>query len=158
MAQFEFHVSGLNGSKLANCLLGVIAVVKTVRFGRLGSHKFVNYKFVFENLVKTCAKGGCLVLDAGCGRGGSIVCSPDNVKLVGIDILRANVLACRRQWGNRSYVVGDLSMLPFIKDAFGVAISADVLEHIDDITKAVNELARVTQMGGFFRWMLNKYS
>ena len=79
-----------------------------------------------------------------------IICPPDKVKLVGIDILRANVVACRRRWGKRSYVVGDLNLLPFIEGAFGGAISADVLEHVEDTTAAVNELARVTQRGGFF--------
>jgi SAM-dependent methyltransferase len=95
-------------------------------------------------------KNSYLLLDAGCGKRSSIICPIDNAELVGVDILRTNVAVCRKQWRNRSYVVADLTMLPFIKGAFGGAMSADVLEHIDDKTMAINELARITRSGGFF--------
>jgi ubiquinone/menaquinone biosynthesis C-methylase UbiE len=120
------------------------------RFLRLSSYEYINYRFVVESLVKSCTKNRCLLLDAGCGKGYSIVCPPNKVELVGIDVLRANIVACRRRWRNRSYVVADLTKLPFIEGAFGGALSADVLEHVDDKTAAINELARITQRGGFF--------
>jgi ubiquinone/menaquinone biosynthesis C-methylase UbiE len=119
-------------------------------FLRLNAYKFVNYRFVFERTVANCTRKCTLILDAGCGRGGSIICLPDNVELIGIDVLRANVEACRRRWRKRMYVVADLTMLPFAEGAFGGALSADVLEHVGDKTAAVNELARTTKIDGFF--------
>ena len=124
--------------------------MQRARFFSLGSYKFANYWFVFEKLIIRNAKKDSFVLDAGCGRGASIVSPLEKVKLVGLDILRANVEACKRKWGNRDYVIGDLTMLPFIEGAFMGAISANVLEHVNDKTVAVNELARVTKIGGFF--------
>jgi SAM-dependent methyltransferase len=69
--------------------------------------------------------------------------------MVGIDILRSNVVACKGRWRNRSYVVADLNMLPFCEGAFDGVVSADVLEHVEGKTVAINELARVTRKGGF---------
>jgi ubiquinone/menaquinone biosynthesis C-methylase UbiE len=120
------------------------------RYLHLHSYKFIYHRFILETLVKSCTKNGCLLLDAGCGRRGSIVCPSDKVVIVGIDILRANVIACRLRWKSRGYVVADLTMLPFIRSAFGGVVSVEVLEHVNDKTAALNELARITQRGGFF--------
>jgi ubiquinone/menaquinone biosynthesis C-methylase UbiE len=116
----------------------------------LNAYKFVNYRFVFERIVKNCTKNCTLLLDAGCGRGSSIICLQDKIELVGIDVSRDNVEACKRRWRKRMYVVADLKMLPFVEGTFGGVFSADVLEHVDDKTAAVDELARTTKRGGFF--------
>jgi ubiquinone/menaquinone biosynthesis C-methylase UbiE len=120
------------------------------RFLSLKSYRFVNYRFVFENLLKCCVKQTYLLLDAGCGRGASISYVPNAREFVSIDVLRANVIACKRRWKERSYVIADLTMLPFIEGSFDGALSADVLEHVDKKTAAINELARITRSGGFF--------
>lgn len=127
-----------------------MGVTARERFLSLNSYKYINYRFILENLVNSCARSGSLLLDAGCGRGGSIICLPDKAEVVGVDVLRANIVACRQRWRNRSYVAADLTMLPFIEGAFGGALSADVLEHVDDKAAAVNESARITRRGGFF--------
>ena len=119
-------------------------------FYRLGSYKFINYWFVFEELVRIRGQRGSWILDAGCGKGASIISPPDGVYIVGIDILRDNVIASKRKWVDRSFVVGDLLKLPFVEGAFGGAISANVLEHVSSKILAVEELARVTNELGFF--------
>jgi ubiquinone/menaquinone biosynthesis C-methylase UbiE len=100
--------------------------------------------------VKNLARSNCILLDAGCGKGDSIACQLSNVELVGVDVLRSNIAVCKSRWRSRTYVVADVTMLPFIKDSFGGALSADVIEHIKDKSGAMNELSRVTQQGGFF--------
>jgi SAM-dependent methyltransferase len=114
------------------------------------SYRFFNYRFILENLVKCSVKQPCLLLDAGCGRGDSIYEMPDGLEFVSVDILRANIIACRRLWKERSYVIADLTMLPFIEGSFDGALSVDVLEHVDNKTAAINELARITSDKGFF--------
>jgi SAM-dependent methyltransferase len=118
-------------------------------FGLVGSYKFVDYRFVLESWAECCTKRSCLLLDAGCGKGDSILCPSSKMELVGIDVLRSNVVTCSRRWRDRSFVVGDLIMLPFVEGAFGGTFCADVLEHIEDKGAAMNELSRVTQTDGF---------
>lgn len=114
------------------------------------SHKFINYRFLVESLVEKKNQKSYLVLDAGCGKGLSIVSPPENIHLVGVDILRSNVKAGREKWKNRSYIVADLMMLPFVEGAFTGIICADVLEHVEVKSKVVMEFARITQSQGFF--------
>jgi ubiquinone/menaquinone biosynthesis C-methylase UbiE len=128
----------------------VMSVSSRPRFLQLKSHKYINYKFFLDELVLSSKKNGCLLLDAGCGKGDSISYSPDKVQLVCVDSLRSNVVACRGRWRKRSYVVADLTMLPFCEGAFEGVVCADVLEHIDDKTATINEFATVTREGGFF--------
>jgi ubiquinone/menaquinone biosynthesis C-methylase UbiE len=91
-----------------------------------------------------------LLLDAGCGKGDSIWSLPSKVELVGVDVLRANVLYSKRRWRKRSYLVADLNMLPFRESTFGGTLSSDVLEHVDNNTAVLKEFARITVKGGFF--------
>jgi len=72
------------------------------------------------------------------------------VELVGVDVLRANVLYSKRRWRKRSYLVADLNMLPFRESTFGGTLSSDVLEHVDNKTAVLKEFARITVKGGFF--------
>jgi SAM-dependent methyltransferase len=123
---------------------------KQERFLFLKSYRFINYRFVLENLVKLRTKQTGYLLDAGCGKGQSISFTPNVLEVVGVDVLRSNVIACRRRWKERSYVIADLTMLPFGECSFDGALSVDVLEHVDNKKLAINELARITRNGGFF--------
>jgi ubiquinone/menaquinone biosynthesis C-methylase UbiE len=108
------------------------------------------HRSLLETLVKNNAKNCCSLLDAGCGKGGSMVFPPKNAEIVGVDVLRTNVADCKRRWKNRGYVVADLSTLPFIEKTFGGVICIEVLEHVGNKTALLNELSRITQKGGFF--------
>jgi ubiquinone/menaquinone biosynthesis C-methylase UbiE len=116
----------------------------------LNSYYYINYRFILENFLNSYFNSNGLLLDAGCGKGKSIICPPEKAEIVGIDVMRSNVEACRSIWKNRSYVVADLTHLPFNDGEFIGALSADVLEHVDNKTAAINELARTTRKGGFF--------
>ena len=48
------------------------------------------------------------------------------------------------------YVVADAENLPFKDSAFTHVVSSEVLEHIPDDKKAVNEVARIIKKGGDF--------
>lgn len=117
---------------------------------RIANHKYTYYGFVIERLLHESLKERYLLLDAGCGKGGSIWVVPINMEIVGVDILRYNLLATKHLRKNLSCVVCDLTWLPFKEDAFGGAMSVDVLEHVDNKTAVISELARVTMKSGFF--------
>jgi SAM-dependent methyltransferase len=51
-------------------------------------------------------------------------------------------------YGIGLYVVADCMNLPFKSGAFSHTISSEVLEHLKDDRKALNELARVTELSG----------
>ncbi len=116
----------------------------------LNSYNYINYRFILENFLNSYFFSNGLLLDAGCGKGKSIICPPEKAEIVGIDVMRSNVEACRSIWRDRSYVVADLTHLPFNNGEFTGTLSADVLEHVDNKTAAINELARTTRKGGFF--------
>lgn len=101
-------------------------------------------------MVKKRIKDKHLLLDAGCGEGCSLSFSSDAVEFISIDISRANIIACRQRWTERNYVIADLVALAFKARVFDGVLSADVLEHVDDKNDSIEELARITQEGGFF--------
>jgi SAM-dependent methyltransferase len=78
-----------------------------------------------------------LVLDAGCGPSG--LSSPH----VGVDLSKEYVKSYVRKRREKHGVVASLTSLPFKTGAFGAVLSIDVLEHIEDKTKAIDEMCRV---------------
>jgi SAM-dependent methyltransferase len=119
-------------------------------FSHFGAYEYINYRFIFEYCIRQLAKNSGYVLDAGCGKGASIFYPPEKLKIVGVDLLRSNIEASKQLWSERSFIIADLGMLPFIEHAFKGALSADVLEHVDNKVAAMSELARVTESKGFF--------
>jgi SAM-dependent methyltransferase len=121
-------------------------------FLQIKMYVFNFYRFTVENLLHSSTKDGYRILDAGCGKGDSLrdYSKPKNAEVIGVDILRANVVASKRRWRSAGYVVADLAMLPFGEDTFDGTLSVDVMEHVEDKTLVIDELARVTRKGGFF--------
>lgn len=102
-----------------------------------------------SKLLEQSTKNKRLYLDAGCGKGDNILTTPDNVERVGIDILRSSI-KLSKQTKNDSYIVADLTTLPFKEGTFDGVLCFDVLEHINDKAAVLDEFRRVTKQGGFF--------
>jgi ubiquinone/menaquinone biosynthesis C-methylase UbiE len=143
--------------------LGLENLVQTVvkEFGSVHLPMFVQmkfyifnfYRFTVENLLASSMGDDHRVLDAGCGHGDSLrdYSKPKKGEVIGVDVSRTEVALSKRRWnGHASFVVADLSRLPFIEEAFDGAFSVDVLEHVDDKATVIRELARITRKGGFF--------
>lgn len=60
------------------------------------------------------------------------------------------VKALKQRLGKGWYVVADGMHLPFRSGAFSHTISSEVLEHLQDDQKAINEISRVLQAEGHF--------
>ncbi|MFN3652105.1 MAG: class I SAM-dependent methyltransferase [Armatimonadota bacterium] len=89
------------------------------------------------------------ILDAGCGTGGMLDLFRDwpEVEAYGID-LSPDALHFSRSRGHRRLAGGDLTVLPFRTGTYDVVTALDVVEHVPDDQRAVEELARVLRPGG----------
>lgn len=95
------------------------------------------------------------LLDAGCGRGDLalfLARRHRDWRITGLDVdpgkvEKARAMAARLRLGNVEFVEGSLEALPFDSE-FDVAISADVLEHIENDRDAIRNLCRALRPGG----------
>lgn len=91
--------------------------------------------------------------DIGCGMGALTICivdAFDPVAVVGIDRSDAFVAAARRtvRHPQATFQTGDATALPLEIDAFDLAVSGLVLNFVPQPIEMVNEMARVTKVGG----------
>lgn len=108
---------------------------------------------------------GDRVLDLGCGTGKMGLLISDRARVVGVDVSMAMLHAARRATGATAHpggrgreasgsrsrpalVQGSAFRLPFRDRAFAAAVSGFVLRNLDDLPKALAELARVVRPGG----------
>ncbi len=90
---------------------------------------------------------GALVLDAGCGSGGTFKALRDAWQVIGADISPVAIEFCRARGMDLS-VVGDITALPLRSGAVDAALSCDVFEHLDDDLAASRSLFDATRPGG----------
>ena len=95
---------------------------------------------------------GDVILDAGAGTGELVrelqtVYGPRGIRIAGVEYEReAREIA--RELRGIDLMEGSILSLPFENNSIAVAISLDVLEHIEDDRAALDELLRVTRTGG----------
>ncbi len=120
------------------------------RLWRLCSYNYPFYRFALEWLIYSHIRCGYVLLDAGCGgKGSSISRTPEDSEVIGIDVIKKNILASKQLCPGMKYVLGDLTALPFRENAFNGTFSIDVLEHVRHKKKVITELSRTTKKGGF---------
>ena len=91
------------------------------------------------------------VLDAGCGTGyGAAELARAAVQVVGTDLSAEAVAYARRRYGapNLEFVQADCARLPFRDGAFDLAVSFELIEHLDDWRSFLCELRRVLSPAG----------
>ena len=86
-----------------------------------------------------------MVLEVGSGISPTVF--PDN-RVVYSDISLLALQTLKLSVGKGQYVVADGMRLPFKADTFSHTVSSEVLEHLEDDRKALQEIARVTRQGG----------
>jgi SAM-dependent methyltransferase len=91
--------------------------------------------------------GSVRILDAGCGSGRNMVDLAAFGTVTGLELADASVARAReRRVGE--VVQGTLDAMPFEPDSFDLAVSLDVVEHLEDDRLALAELRRVVRPGG----------
>ncbi|HOO44988.1 MAG TPA: class I SAM-dependent methyltransferase [Deltaproteobacteria bacterium] len=112
------------------------------------------------DFAKLDLPAGSYVLDAGCGAGRHLseAFRFKGVNVVGIDRNKAdadtanrtlNVMRVEQEDGRGGKLVctSDITRLPFADGSFDVVICSEVLEHIPDHKKAIQEITRVLKPG-----------
>jgi len=87
------------------------------------------------------------ILDAGCGSGRNMVELARLGTVTGVELSEASVaLARERDVGE--VIAGSVLEMPFADDSFDLAVSLDVIEHLEDDLGALRELRRTVAPGG----------
>jgi len=97
------------------------------------------YKGRIDELLRTAAG----VIDVGCGTGGNLATHPG---ATGVD--RSWTMLARAAITEHRVVAGDAARLPFADATFEGVRCDRVVQHLDDPSAGVAELARVVSAGG----------
>jgi SAM-dependent methyltransferase len=90
---------------------------------------------------------GVSILDAGCGSGRNMLELQRYGTVTGLELSSPSVQAARAR--NVGEVVqGSVMEMPFADNSFQLAVSLDVIEHLEDDRGALRELRRVVAPGG----------
>ncbi len=95
------------------------------------------------------------VLDLGCGGGFMAeAMARKGARVTGLDQAKGAIAAARRHAEQEGLAIdyreGVGEALPFADGAFDIVVSCDALEHVDDLDKVLDEIARVVRLGGLF--------
>lgn len=135
-----------------------IAAAGAVR--RRGEYEYAVFEYLRSpKILKTLdrcgvAVAGRLVLDAGCGAGGTALSLAEEARFVaGLDLDArfagtGTRLMAEKQVRAAGFVQGDGVRLPFSSEAFDLVLSHEVIEHIYEGPGYLRDLARVLRRGG----------
>src|ERR687895_2487361 len=96
-------------------------------------------------LIPPPDRRGALLVDIGCG-GGLLAPHVDGYRHVGVDLVES-ALALAAQHGVVP-VQADAHALPLADQVADVVVAGEILEHVPDLERVVEELARVLRPGG----------
>ena len=103
----------------------------------------VAYRFAAERVA------GGRVLDAGCGEGyGSEILAGSGGSVVGVDLEVPVVRRASERYPSAEFRAGDIGSLPFPDASFDAVVSLQVIEHVRDPSRFLQECSRVLRDGG----------
>jgi len=90
---------------------------------------------------------GARILDAGCGSGRNMLELAHHGAVTGVELSSMSVELARNR-GVGEVIEGSILDMPFADDSFDLAVTLDVIEHLEDDLGALRELRRVVAPGG----------
>jgi SAM-dependent methyltransferase len=90
---------------------------------------------------------GARVLDGGCGSGRNMADLARYGTVTGVELAPASIEKARRR-DVGEVVAGSILEMPFADDSFDLAVTLDVIEHLQDDLGALRELRRTVAPGG----------
>jgi SAM-dependent methyltransferase len=117
----------------------------------------VEYSDQILPLVVRHIAGAARVLDLGCGEGqiGRLAVAGGAERVVGVDASAAQITEAGRRGGGVAYARATATALPLAAGWFDAVVSCLVLEHVEDLDGALDEIARVLRPGGRFVLFVN---
>ncbi len=106
-------------------------------------------EFALEDLEDVSGR----VLEIGCGAGGmakAIKFYRPDLDVSGIDISKKAINQARKDSSGVKFLKGNAYKIPFKDKSFDAVLMFDLLEHLDDPPKSLNEIRRVLKPGGVF--------
>ena len=110
--------------------------------------RLVYKRFFHELLTLLADQTFDNLLDVGCEFGvvsNLISKNFPRIRIVGLDMNGEALTAGSQMYSGLSFIKSDACLLPFRRDEFDVVICIEVLEHLKDPLKALNELYRVAR-------------
>ncbi|MBY8977674.1 methyltransferase domain-containing protein [Rhodobacteraceae bacterium NNCM2] len=119
---------------------------------RKSNGKFYNghYQEFFTDLFELSKEyfAGKKLLDIGCGPLGSLEWADNAAKRVGVDPLGDRYQKLNKSAQSMEYVRAGAESLPFGDGAFDIVSLFNALDHVENVSNAVNEAQRVVAAGG----------
>jgi SAM-dependent methyltransferase len=100
---------------------------------------------------------GARILDAGCGSGRNMVDLAAVGTVTGVELSETSV-ALARERAAGEVIAGSVLEMPFADASFDLAVSLDVIEHLEDDLGALRELRRTVAPGGALLVTVPAYS
>lgn len=125
--------------------------MKTSEFTKMrvleGTHWwFKGRKYLLRDLIRKLSLHNALILDAGCGTGYAREELVSGGMVVGLD---ASIEALTLTTSiNESKCAAQIEQAPFQNDTFDLITALDLLEHLKDDVRALQELHRICKPGG----------
>jgi len=113
---------------------------------RIGTYRFPSYYGVMRELFDQEYRGGP-ILDAGCGTGRFLQGLPNGVSAIGFDIDSRSLTEAKKSC---PVVRGDIRALPFKRSIFQIVVCQDVLEHLKQPGRALDQIAQALGRNGVF--------
>lgn len=110
---------------------------------------FVGRKYALQSLIDTeyGDNPDCDILDIGCGTGSMLTMLKKYGKVVGSDISELALSFCRKR-GCTNLIKTSADNLALPNESFDLITAFDIIEHLDDDKKALQEFYRVCRKGG----------
>jgi SAM-dependent methyltransferase len=101
--------------------------------------------------------GAANVLDVGCGEGqiARLAAAGGARRAMGVDSSAAQIAEAGRRGGGAVYARAEATDLPVTSRSFDAVVSCLVLEHVEDLGGALDEVSRVLRPGGRFVLFIN---
>lgn len=91
---------------------------------------------------------GARVLDLGCGEGATLFHLGEPAGATGVDLFPDKIEFARRNLPKCRFEVGSVYELPFADRSFDHVLVRDVIHHLDEPSRLVEEATRVLDVGG----------
>lgn len=112
------------------------------RILKRNDHKFIPFISILDKYnVKS-------VLDLGCGAGQSTNILSSKYDVIGTDVSDLFIKKAKEMYPKVKFAVEDIECLSFDDNTFDAVVLIDVIEHIENIEKAISEVKRVLKPNG----------